>query len=190
MSADATRDARRPPTGPAIVTARLEISPATGALVEAALQGREQLAAGLGAVVPDAWPPEHLDEAALRFTLERLSEGADHAGWWLHFVVLTERPAPRTLVGAAGYAGPPSRDGTVEIGYGILQEFRRRGLATEVVHGLVRHAFGRPSVRRVIAETYPGLVASRAVLAKAGFHEVRESSAAGVLRYELRRAHP
>ena len=122
-----------------IRTERLELVPATPALTRAALHGPRALAAGLGAAVPATWPPEYLDPASLEFTLERLAAGADQAGWWLHFVVLRDAGGGRTLVGSAGYKGPPSDDGTVEVGYGIVSDHRRRGYASEVVRGLVRN---------------------------------------------------
>lgn len=171
-----------------IRTERLELVPATPALTRAALHGPRALAAGLGAAVPATWPPEYLDPASLEFTLERLAAGADQAGWWLHFVVLRDAGGGRTLVGSAGYKGPPSDDGTVEVGYGIVSDHRRRGYASEVVRGLVAHAFTLPAVKRVIAETLAGLAPSIGVLRKCGFRPVGEGSEPGVIRFELERA--
>jgi [ribosomal protein S5]-alanine N-acetyltransferase len=173
-----------------IPTERLELVAATPDLVRAALAGARALAESLGAVVPETWPPEYLDTAALEFTLTRLTTVADEAGWWMYFVV---RPAGKTpdrrLVGTAGYAGPPSPDGTVEIGYGIVSDERRQGYATEAAEGLVRRAFAMPAVRRIIAETYPHLEPSIGVLRKCGFSAASEpGSAPGVIRFELKRA--
>ena len=72
--------------------------------------------------------------------------------------------------------------------YGIVAEHQRQGYATEAVHGLVAHAFRRPEVERVIAETLPELVASIGVLAKCGFEPIDERSEPGVVRYALTRA--
>ncbi len=171
-----------------IVTERLELVPATMELTRAALHGRPTLAAALGATVPATWPPDFLDSAALEFTLERLSEGPEQAGWWLHFVVHVLDGASRLLVGSAGYKGPPTRDGRVEIGYGIVRDEQRRGYASEAVRGLLRRAFAEPAVRSVIAETLPVLTPSIGVLAKCGFHRTGEGSEPGVIRFELTRA--
>ena len=92
------------------------------------------------------------------------------------------------LVGTCGFKGPPTADGTVEIGYGILPEFRRHGYATEATQGLITHAFAHPEVARVIAETFPDLFPSIGVLRKIGFSYAGEGSEPGVVRYELRRA--
>ena len=166
-----------------IPTPRLELVPATPELLRAALAGRAPLADALRAIVPPSWPPEFLDDAALRFTLERLAESPAASGWWMYFVLLRE---PRTLIGSGGYKGPPA-DGTVEVGYGIVSEQRRSGYATEVTRGLVARAFAVPAVRRVIAETLPELAASIGVLRKCGFRPAGEGSEPGVIRFELLR---
>ncbi len=169
-------------------TDRLDLVAATPALAQADLDGREALAAALGVTVPPGWPPELFDEPALRYTLHRLEAGPEQAGWWLYYLV--ERgPAP-SVVGVAGYKGPPDEEGAVEIGYAVLAEHRRRGLATEAAGALVRHAFGHPGVRLVRAETLPELVPSIGVLEKLGFALVGEGSEPGVIRYALDRSAP
>lgn len=170
-----------------IITERLELVPATLELTRAALDGQHVLATGLGAFVPPTWPPDFLDQPSLEFILERLAEGAEQAGWWLHFVVLARGATGRTLIGSAGYKGPPSPDGTVEVGYGIVRDHQRRGYAAETVHGLLAHAFAVPGVRRVIAETVPELTPSIGVLQKCGFRFIGDGSEAGVIRFELTR---
>jgi RimJ/RimL family protein N-acetyltransferase len=171
-----------------IVTGRLELVPGTPELTRAALEGRPALAAGLGASVPATWPPELLDPPSLEFTLARLAEGPEQAAWWLHFVVLAHGPAGRTLIGSAGYKGPPSPDGTVEVGYGIVRDHRRQGYASEAVRGLLAHAFAIPAVQRAIAETLPELAPSIGVLRKCNFRLIGEGSEPGVIRFELTRA--
>ena len=79
-------------------------------------------------------------------------------------------------------------DGTVEVGYGIVSDQHRRGYASEAARALVGHAFARPAVRRVIAETYPELIGSIGVLRRCGFRHIGEGSEPGVIRYELTRA--
>jgi ribosomal-protein-alanine N-acetyltransferase len=170
-----------------IQTARLEIVPATPALVYAALEGHAALATELAADVPVSWPPDYLDDDSLNFTLARFAEGAEQMGWWLHFVVLRPGVEPRTLIGSAGFCGRPTPDGDVEVGYGIVSDRRRQGFATEVVRGLVAHAFSFPSVRRIIAHTLPELTPSIGVLEKCGFQRVEESPTPGVIRFALAR---
>jgi RimJ/RimL family protein N-acetyltransferase len=171
-----------------IVTERLILVPATPELTQSALAGSSALAAALRAAVPATWPPEYLDAPALTYTLERLAEDPGNAGWWLHFIVLKDDDGRRTLIGSGGYKGPPSADGTVEVGYGIVSDHRRRGYASEATRGLLANAFANPAVKRAIAETLPELAPSIGVLTKCGFRLIGEGSEPGVIRFELTRA--
>ena len=155
------------------------------AIVRADLEGRAALAEALGVGVPDSWPPELYDDDARAFALARLEAAPEEFGWWHHYVVETD-PVP-TLAGIAGFKGPPDADGVVEVGYSILPERRRRGLATEAVGALVAKAFATDGVRSVVAETYPGLEASIGVLEKLGFEKAGAGSEPGVVRYRLQR---
>jgi transcription antitermination protein NusB len=165
-------------------TERLLLVAATEETLTAALTGPGELGSALGVTVPSTWPPEYLDEAALEFTRERLVAGLEQEGWWMYFVLLRE---DAVLVGCAGFKGPP-RDGTVEIGYGIVTDYRRRGYAAECVRGLLGRAFAEPKVDRVIAETLPDLAASIAVLRSRGFEPCEGASEPDAIRFELTRA--
>jgi RimJ/RimL family protein N-acetyltransferase len=171
-----------------IFTERLALIPATPELVRAALDGKNELGAGLDAVVPPTWPPEYLDDASLEYTLDRLAEGPGNFGWWLHFIVLKDGEGGRALIGSGGYKGPPSPDGSVEVGYGIVSDHRRRGYAVEATRGLLARAFSEPKVNRAIAETLPELTPSIGVLTKCGFRLIGEGAEPGVIRFELTRA--
>jgi RimJ/RimL family protein N-acetyltransferase len=74
------------------------------------------------------------------------------------------------------------------VGYAIVSDRRRQGYATEVVGGLVAHAFSHPAVRCVIADTLPDLTPSIGVLKKCGFHLTEETPSPGVIRFALVRA--
>ena len=175
----------RKPLG-TIATDRLDLVQGTPETMRAALESNAALAAALGVVVPDTWPPEFLDPPALEWTLARLEEAAGGDYWWLYFIVLRDAPG-RTLIGSAGYKGPPDAHGTVEVGYGIVRDRHRQGYASETTRGLVDRAFARPEIRRVIAETLPELVGSIGVLRKCGFRHIGEGSEPGVIRFELTR---
>lgn len=171
-----------------IHTGRLELVPVSVELLDAALDGRDTLATVLRATVPASWPPEYVDASALQFTRDRLAAAPLEAPWWLYLMVLPTASGEHLVIGTAGYKGPPSEDGTVEVGYSVVADHQRRGYATEAVAGLVRHAFDRPAVQRVIAETLPELAPSIGVLRKSGFEPAGEGSEPGVLRFELTRA--
>ena len=139
--------------------------------------------------VPESWPPELYDEPAIRFTLDRLEREPGEHGWWLHYVAEPDPMASggARLVGVVGYKGPVNAEGTVEVGYGILPEHRRQGFASEATQALVDRAFDRPEIRRVVAETYPHLSASIAVMMRCGMSLIGEGSEEGVVRYGITR---
>ena len=167
---------------------RLRLIPATIASLRAELEGRAQLARVLGIEVPESWPPELYDEPAIRFTLDRVEREPEEVGWWLYYVAEPQQLGGSTkLVGVAGYKGPPSAAGIVEVGYGTLPEHRRKGFASEATQAMIDRAFGLAEVRSVVAETFPHLSASSGVMKRCGMSYVGEGSEAGVIRYGITR---
>lgn len=168
-----------------IRTSSLDLVPADRHTARAALEdNRERLAELLDARVPKSWPPELLDPPALEWVLRMLDDPAHDPRWGMYWIVLRDEDSRRALVGTAGFKGRP-RDGTVEIGYGVIAEYQRRGIASETTRALLEHAFAHPAVDRVIAETLPGLLPSIGVLEKCGFTFIGEGSEPGVIRYEV-----
>lgn len=168
-----------------IRTTRLELRPAGSAELEADLAGRAALETRLGVRVPDAWPPELYDEAATRYTLDLVRAAGGDSSWGLYYMVVAD---VGVAVGVCGYKGPPDSEGTVEVGYSVLEGYRRQGYATEATGGLMLRAFAEPSVTRVVAETLSDLTASIGVLEKLGFRFAGAGEEPGVVRYEFTRA--
>lgn len=166
----------------AIETKRLRLVAATLDTLAAEGEGREQLSALLGAEVPE-WPPPLNDEESRQFWISRLTGGPDLVGWVAWYFVRSEADSPRTVIGNGGFKGKPSADGVVEVGYSLFPQFQHRGYATEAVGALIDWAFAHANVRSVVAETYPELVASIAVLQRLGFTPTSESSEPGVIRF-------
>jgi [ribosomal protein S5]-alanine N-acetyltransferase len=167
-------------------TARLELIGCTPDLLRAEGDDRERFSELLNARVPASWPPELYDDDARRWTLAAVEAAPEDAGWWMYYLV-TDAGGGRELVGVAGYKGPPLDDGSVEVGYGVLPEYRRRGYAVEATQALVDRAFGFPGVTRVAAETYPHLVPSIGVMEKCGLAFAGDGAEEGVVRYDLPR---
>jgi ribosomal-protein-alanine N-acetyltransferase len=170
-----------------VATERLTLVAATLDLARAELRDRGRLAALLDAEVPDSWPPPLNDANSMRWTIEFLETHPDGVGWgpWYFLARIPDRP--RALVGIGGFTGMPRADGTVEIGYSMLEAHQRSGYATEAVHGLVRWAFGRPGVHRVVGQTLPELAPSIRVLEKCGFRFVGPGTEDGAILYERAR---
>jgi len=87
------------------------------------------------------------------------------------------------VVGSIGFFGPPApaADGVaeVEVGYGLVEEVRGRGVGTRALLTALAHC-DRAGVR-VRASIAPDNAASLALAAKAGFTEVRGTNEDGEL---------
>jgi len=78
------------------------------------------------------------------------------------------------VVGTAGFKGPPTADGVVEIAYGVSPDQQGKGYATEAAAALTAYAFASGKVRVVRAHTLPESNASARVLTKCGFRRIGE----------------
>ena len=105
----------------------------------------------------------------LRKAYREMLEGClSHPGQWDWYAMwIIERP-DGTHIGDLCFKGLGA-DGAAEIGYGILEEHRGRGYATEAVEAALAWAFQNPQLTAIEAETDPGNAASQRVLEKCGF---------------------
>jgi RimJ/RimL family protein N-acetyltransferase len=113
------------------------------------------------------------------------AEAAQDGGndqWGMFQIILRETGE---VIGDIGFHGPPDATGTVEIGYGIVEQYRGRGLAGESAVAICALAWSRPDVRRIIAQTDVGNAPSAGVLRHAGFRE--DGLADGMRRFALDR---
>ena len=155
---------------PDIRTARLDLAVMSLAFLQAIEAGDLGTASReVGAPFPPSLAEDLVDFARLRIP----DLAADpRVQPWLGRVMLERGPlSRRTVVGSAGFHGPPDADGRVEIGYGVEAGQRRRGLATEAVNGLLDWALGQ-GVSRFRASVAPTNVASLAIVRRFGFREV------------------
>ncbi len=113
------------------------------------------------------------DKAELSADWLGLLHGSTSADPWTHGFSLVLRES-ETLVGTAGFKGPPAADGIVEIAYGVSPEYQGKGYATEAAQALTEYAFDSGKVRVVRAHTLPEANASRRVLTKCGFRRIGE----------------
>ncbi|MBZ5538584.1 MAG: GNAT family N-acetyltransferase [Acidobacteriia bacterium] len=171
-----------------ISTERLDLIAATAELARTEMEDTQEFSRQLGVRVPEDWPPPLNDAQSMNWTLRFLLENPDGVGWatW-YFVLRANDPAERTAIGNGGFKGKPTPDGTVEVGYSLMEQFQRRGYATEAVRALLKWALDHPQVNRVIAETYPELLPSIRVMEKNGFIPAGKGSEERVIRFEITR---
>jgi len=78
-------------------------------------------------------------------------------------------------VGSLIFKGSPDKNGEVEIGYGVNDEYQNRGYMTEAVEAICSAAFDTGKVKRIIAETAIDNVPSFGVLIKNNFTKYSEN---------------
>jgi len=143
-------------------TARLELRPLPAAAARALPADRETSARLLGAELSAQWPHSDLLDV-LPLQGASTLETAPYGVW-----VLIERGS-RTVVGDAGFVGPPGEDEAIEIGYSVVPDRRGRGYATEAVSALVAWALEQPGVRAVVASCAADNTPSVRLLERLGF---------------------
>lgn len=89
--------------------------------------------------------------------------------------LLIER-ATEMVIGDIRFRGPPDADRTVEIGYSVIPDRRRRGYATESARALVGWAAEQPGVDSLIAGCDRDNVASIKTLERLGFGRTGETN--------------
>ena len=76
------------------------------------------------------------------------------------------RKSDSQVIGDAGFKGKPDDQRRVEIGYGLLEQYRNHGYATEAINALIEWALANEEVEKVMAETGRSNLASIRVLEK------------------------
>lgn len=161
------------PPGPDVVpirTERVELVSMSLAFMQALVAGDLDAATReILATVPDDMGEDLANFLAYRIpTLE-----ADPASqpWLGRAIVMTHPDGRREVIGTIGFHAPPDETGRVEIGYRVEPAFRRRGLATECIRGLLAWAESL-GIHRFRASVAPDNVASLAIIRGFGFHQV------------------
>lgn len=164
-----------------LITKQLLLVPANCEIAHADLSGRVSLSAAIGAAVPESWPPALMIDA-LPWFISEIDRNPTASGWYYWYAILAGKSP--VLAASAGFKGPPDVHGTAEIGYSVLPEFQRRGIAAEMVVALSGWAF-EAGARLLIAETTPDNVVSIKVLEKAGFSGCGTGAEKGSIRFCL-----
>jgi [ribosomal protein S5]-alanine N-acetyltransferase len=101
------------------------------------------------------FPPGNPDLGDLAWHLKAIRADDRHLPWRMRVIV--ERSS-KTVVGSINLKGPPSA-GDVEIGWGLIEQVRGQGYATEASAAVIEWARQQPDVRSISAtipdDNYP-----------------------------------
>jgi RimJ/RimL family protein N-acetyltransferase len=154
---------------------RLDLVLMRPALMRAMLVGDWAVVEGtLGARVPEEWRTASWIWFGAR--ADAMEEDPTTLPWFTRVLLLRSRAqaaatAP-TIVGHAGFHGPPDEQGRVELGYTIVTELRRQGFAEEAVRALMAWAANAAGVTRFRASVGPWNAPSLGLVRKLGFVQV------------------
>ncbi len=129
------------------------------------LQGPRLTLTALGADELEAipWPPE--DEDARELFVRRLRADPGARGFWAWAATLEDG----TQIGSGGFGGRPNEKRRLTVGYGVREEYRNRGLATELLKLLAEGGLAQAEVDVVRATIRPDNAPSIRVAEKVGF---------------------
>jgi ribosomal-protein-alanine N-acetyltransferase len=148
---------------------RLDLVLLTPQVLQALVEGaREAASRAIGAVIPPFWPDDHGLRLVSR-RLEQLTRDPTEELWLARAMVLRDG---QTMVGHIGFHGKPDPSGTVEVGYSVFPEHRRRGYAWEAVNALLAWARAEHGIRRFRASVSPTNSASLELVRKLGMRQV------------------
>ena len=160
----------RSPPVPAIRTDRAELVSMSLPFMQALVAGDEDAAAReIGAALP---PGMRRDLANfLAYRIPALAADPASQPWLGRAIVVIQPDGRREVIGTIGFHAPPDETGRVEIGYRVVEAYRRRGIATECVGALLAWAQSQ-GIHRFRASVAPGNGASLAIIRSLGFHQV------------------
>lgn len=155
---------------PPLESERLLLVPLTLAQMEQQLRDYAGLERSLGVPPGQGRLPARLRSVVANSITQMERDPATQI-WHTYWVmVCKEDPA---IVGGLGFKGTAQGDGEVEIGYGVEEDQRGRGYATEAVIRLAEWAFAQPGIRSILAETANTNADSMRVLQRVGFQVIR-----------------
>lgn len=161
-------------SAPRIETPRLALDLLSPAALQAVAEGRLDEASRLAGCDLTGFPEAERDIAAIRF--KDLAADPGYLSWSLRLLRL--KPDLR-FAGHFNFHTRPDPDylrelapGAVELGYYVLPEFRRLGLAEETARGMIDWAARTHGVGRFIVSISPENTPSVAMARKLGFTRI------------------
>ncbi|MCD7035349.1 GNAT family N-acetyltransferase [Metabacillus sp. GX 13764] len=150
-----------------ITTENLRLHTWNSKLLQQAIHDPQQLSIDLGLYIGEGFPNEDERKDLFPFLLESLQKGND-AHWYGGLVIHQEDAA---IIGCAGFLSPPDVNGSIEIGYGIVPAYQRRGFATEIARALIKWSFEFSDVKSVTAAPSSSNAPSIRVMEKLGMQK-------------------
>jgi RimJ/RimL family protein N-acetyltransferase len=157
-----------------IESRRLDLIPLIPAVLRAGLAGNQSEAGELlGIATPADW---EISRYAIESRLSQLEANPGLQPWLIKAICLRDQGI---MVGHIGFHTEPGAEylselspGGVEFGFGVLEPWRRRGIAMEASEALMRWARDVHHVKRFVLSISPDNLPSLGLAAKLGFRKI------------------
>ncbi|MHB1314876.1 MAG: GNAT family N-acetyltransferase [Christensenellales bacterium] len=150
-----------------IETCRLILIPVTLEITAALLEGKMNEVEKLGIRNYENWPTKDTMDI-LPIVHASLEKNVHPTGFEFWMIVKKEN---RQVIGDIGFHGKPNEKGEVEVGFGLVEDQRRKGYGTEALLAMMDWIRKEESVKAVIANCLLNNAPSARILQKAGLHE-------------------
>jgi len=157
---------------PILKTKRLTIIPLDEYNLRLLIEDWQKMESSLG-VEMTGFKLEKEIAIAMKECLQAVIDDSKNYLWCTNWVIILKEE--NRIIGGACFKGKPDEWGNVEIGYGINEEYRNKGYATEAVNQLIRWALIENNVQAIIAETDKDNIPSWRVLEKNGMKKFKET---------------
>lgn len=152
-----------------INTDRLILMPVTLEIIRLLLNGNIEEIEKLGVKTGGKWPETDIFHI-LPIVNKELEKYKYPTGFEFWMIIKKEN---MTIIGDIGFHGQPDDDGEVEIGYGLIEDERRKGYTFEALQAMINWAKKQDNVKSIIADCLIENVSSACILGKVGFKEIK-----------------
>ncbi len=149
-------------------TERLQLMPMTAEAMEDLVK-RVSKGKPLMQMAAEGWPSSQVLEVLPTFAA-KLKKAPSHLGWYVWTVIHPDVGA----IGSMGFGGKPNAKGEIVLGYEIVPQYRQKGYATEAVSELVKWAFSKIAVKRIVAFCPEDNIPSVKILTRLGMQRVEQ----------------
>lgn len=122
-------------------------------------------------------------EAILNDLLPNLSDLTKDPLFYTMWIIIERRE--KSIIGGICFHGQPDKNGEVEIGYGIDNEYRNKGYMTETISGFIHWAKNRGDIKAIKAVTDRVNLSSVQVLKKNYFKISEQDDNVVTMKLEL-----
>lgn len=152
-----------------IKTDRLILMPATLEITRLLINGDIDEVNKLGIKTGGKWPGKDIFRILpiVNKEVEKYKYPTDFEFW---MIIKKEN---MTVIGDIGFHGLPDDNGEVEIGYGLIEEERRKGYTFEALQAMINWAKKKENVKSIIADCLIENISSACILGKMGFKEIK-----------------